>query len=103
VFEDNHSTCQRVMLTHRRADVFDQKGRTVLAPEHVLWDMPDHAIPARSEDRAGVVGARRPVTPRVAHNVLDRLADEVLALPAEHTRRRRIDEGGVAFPIDAIN
>ena len=93
----------RIMLANRRADIFDQEARAVFAPEHVLRDMTDHAIPTRDQDRARVMGARCPVPRRVAHDILDRLAEQLLNLPPQHTRRRRIDEGGAACQINPIN
>src|SRR5712691_10049251 len=65
--------------------------------------MTDHTITTRGKNRTRVVDAPRPITLRVAHDVLERLANDLLDLPAEQARRGRIDEGGAAFQIDAIN
>ena len=60
-------------------------------------------IPARGQDWARVVRARRPVPHRVAHDVLDRLTKQLLDLPPEQARRDRVDEGEAALQIDPIN
>ena len=49
------------------------------------------------------MGARRPVAHRVTYDVLDRLTDQLLDLPPEQACRSRVDEGGAALQVDAIN
>src|SRR5262245_29859453 len=103
IFEDDHRPYQSVMFTNRRAHIFDQDVCTVFAPEHVLRDMLDYTLPTRGKEHARLVTTRCPVAHRVAHDVLYKLAEQLLNLPSEQTRRGRVDEGSTAFLIDAIN
>ena len=90
-------------VADRGRGVFDPDRRAVLAPEHLAIDLVHGAVAKRRIDRAIVVGIVPPVVMGVVHDRVDFLADQFFRRPAQHPLGRRIDEGGFAFGVDAVN
>ena len=90
-------------VADRRRGVFDPDRRAVLAPEHLAVDLVHGAVAERRVDRAVVVGIVPPVMMGVMDDRMDFLADQFFGAPAQHALGGRIDEGGLAFGVDAVN
>ena len=86
-----------------RRGVFDPDRRAVLAPEHLVVDLVHRAVAKRRVDRAVVVGIVPPVGMGVMHDRVDFLADQFVRRPAQHALGGRIDEGGLALGVDAVD
>ena len=90
-------------VTDRGRGVFDEEPAAVLAPEHLAIDLMHGAVAERGVDRAIIVGIVPPVMMGVMHDRVHVLADQFFGRPAQHPLGRRIDEGGLAVGIDAVD
>ena len=103
VAEHDHRADHVAAVADRRRGVFDPERRAVLAPEHFGVDLMHGAVAERGVDRAIVLGIVRPVRMGVVHDRMHVVADQFLGLPAEHALGGRIDEGGLALGVDAVD
>ena len=90
-------------VADRRRGVFDPDRRAVLAPEHLAFDLVHGAVAKRRVDRAVMIGIVPPVMMGVMNDRVDFLADQFFRRPAQHPLGGRIDEGGFAVGVDAVN
>ena len=90
-------------VADRRRGIFDPDRRAVLAPEHLAVDLVHGAVAERRVDRAIVIGVVPPVMMGVMDDRVDFLADQFFRAPAQHALGGRIDEGGLALGVDAVN
>ena len=90
-------------VADRGRGVFDPDRRAVLAPEHFALDLVHGAVAKRRVDRAVMIGIVPPVMMGVMDDRVDFLADQFFRGPAQHALGGRIDEGGLALGVDAVN
>ena len=103
IAKHDHGTDETAAVADRGRGVFDEEACAVLAPEHLAVDLMHGAVPERCVDwalRCRIIGA---VGMGVMHDRMHVLADEILDLPAQHAFSRRIDEGGLAVSIYAVD
>src|SRR4029077_711874 len=81
----------------------DPDRRAVLAAEDLVVDLVHSAVAKRRVDRAIMIGIVPPVMMGVMNDRVDFLADQFYRAPAQHAFGRRIDEGGLALGVDAVN
>ncbi len=103
VAEHDDSTNDDAAVADRRRGVFDPDRRAVLAPEHLALDLVHGAVAKRRVDRAVMIGIVPPIMMGVVNDRVDFLADQFFRRPAQHALGGRIDEGGLAFGVDAVN
>ena len=103
VAEHDHGAQQAAAVADRRRGVLDGKGRSVRPPEDLVIDLTHSAVPEGRVDRAVPVRIGAAVRVRVVHGDVHVLADEVDGRPAEHPLGGRVDEGGHALGVDAVD
>src|SRR5207237_3431644 len=103
VAEHDDSANDDAAVADRGRGVFDPDRRAVLAPEHLALDLMHGAVAKRRVDRAVMIGIVPPVMMGVMNDWVDFLADQFFRAPAQHALGRRIDEGGLALGVDAVN
>ena len=103
VAEHDHGADQAAAIADRGRGVFDEEACAVLAPEHLAVDLMHGAVAEGGVDRAMDRRIMRAVGMGVMHDRMHVLADQFLGLPAQHAFGRRIDEGGLAVGIDAVD
>ncbi len=103
VAEHDDGADHHAAVADRSRCVFDPDRRAVLAPEHLAVDLVHGAVAERRVDRAVVIGVVPPVMMGVMDDRVDGLADQFFRAPAQHALGGRIDEGGLAFRVHAVN
>ena len=99
----DHGADDDAAVADRRGGVFDPDRLAVLAPEHLVVDLVHGAIAESRIDRAVLVRVVAAVVMGVMDDRMDVAADQFVRRPAEHALGGRIDEGGFAFGVDAVD
>ena len=103
VAKHDHGADHGAAVADRRRCVLDPDRRAVLAPEHLVVDLVHRAVAKGGIDRAILVRVMAAVVVAVVHDRMDGLADQFLGGPAQHPLGGRIDEGGLALGVDAVD
>ena len=100
IVERHHRPDDVAVLLYRRAGVFDREGGAVLAPVDVIRNLPENEIFYGFMGRAIVRGKIRAIGPGMMNGIMKILAEQFLALVAQHLSRSRIDESDLALPVN---
>ena len=101
VLEHRHHAQHLLAVPQRRRLVLDGEGRAILAPEHVVVDLVAAMVEHRPVDRAILVGVSLARRVGVMGQGMERPADQLPALVAEHGQGRVVDEHRPAVLIEA--
>jgi len=101
IAKDDHRADESAPVSDRCRGVFDPEAGAVLAEELLVFDMVDGAVAEGGVDRTLLMRVRTAVGAMVMDDRVHVAAHQLAGVPAQHRFGRRVDEGRLAFRIDA--